>query len=112
MLSMPMSPLTAPQFVALLAQADVSQAAFARLTGVSARQVNKWCRGRAAVPQWAGVLAVLLEHHSAEEIAMMVDETSRDIFDSEADNTSDCTARSLVVRRTEKSALRRRMVNS
>lgn len=71
---MPMSLLTAPQFVALLAQADVSQAAFARLTGVSARQVNKWCRGRAAVPRWACVLAVLLECHSTEEITITVAE--------------------------------------
>jgi len=41
------------EFAALLGRADVSQAAFARLTGVAPRQVNNWCRGRAAVP--AGV---------------------------------------------------------
>lgn len=45
---------------ALLARADVSQAAFARLAGITPRQVNKWCRGRAAVLVWAGLIAVIL----------------------------------------------------
>lgn len=74
MLNTDMRHLSPSQFRALLAQADMSQAAFARLTGISARQVNKWCGGRAAVPKWACVLAVLLECHSTEEITMMVDE--------------------------------------
>ena len=37
------------EFAALLARAGVSQASFARLTGVTARQVNNWARGRALV---------------------------------------------------------------
>ena len=45
---------------ALLARADVSQAVFARLTRYTARQVNSWCRARAAVPPWATALAILL----------------------------------------------------
>lgn len=53
--------LTGPTFAALLARAAVSQAAFARLAGVTPRQVNKWCRGRAAVPAWAAVIAVVLQ---------------------------------------------------
>jgi DNA-binding transcriptional regulator YiaG len=34
------------EFAALLARTDLSQASFARLTGVTARQVNNWTRGR------------------------------------------------------------------
>jgi len=49
------------EFAALLDRAGVSQAAFARLAGVTARQVNNWTRGRAAVPRWAALLAVVLE---------------------------------------------------
>jgi len=58
----------------LLARADVSQAAFARLAGVTARQVNNWCRGRAAVPPWAALLAVVLQDHSPEELAILAEE--------------------------------------
>ena len=36
-------------FAALLARADVSQAAFARISGYTPRQVNTWARGRAAL---------------------------------------------------------------
>lgn len=71
-----MCTLSPRQFTARLAQAGVSQAAFARLTGLSARQVNNWCRGRATVPSWAAALAVLLEHHSPDSIAMMVEEAA------------------------------------
>ena len=53
--------LSDSQFGALLARAGVGQAAFARLTGVTPRQVNKWCRGQAAVPVWAGLIAALLQ---------------------------------------------------
>ena len=49
-------------FATLLARADVSQAAFARLVGVTPRQVNNWCRGRAAVPVWAAILTRVLQH--------------------------------------------------
>ena len=52
------------EFAALLGRTGVSQAGFARLTGLTARQVNNWCRGRAAIPPWAAALAVLLEERS------------------------------------------------
>src|SRR5579872_3093941 len=57
-----MRTLTGPAFATLLARADVSQAAFARLVGVTPRQVNNWCRGRAAVPVWAAILTRVLQH--------------------------------------------------
>lgn len=62
------------EFAALLARAGVGQAAFARLTGLTPRQINNWCRGRAAVPPWAAALAALLDQHSPDAIEMMVDE--------------------------------------
>jgi DNA-binding transcriptional regulator YiaG len=55
-------------FCILLARADVSQAGFSRLTGVSARQVNNWCRDRAAVPDWATLLVVVLQQQSPESL--------------------------------------------
>jgi transcriptional regulator with XRE-family HTH domain len=58
----------------LLGRADVSQAAFARLAGVTARQVNNWCRGRAVVPSWAAVLAGVLQEQSPEALTIMVEE--------------------------------------
>ena len=64
------------EFVALLARVRVSQASFARLAGVTARQVNNWARGRAAVPQWAALLAVALETFSPEALAILLDETA------------------------------------
>jgi DNA-binding transcriptional regulator YdaS (Cro superfamily) len=63
------------EFVALLARVGVTQAAFAHLTGVTPRQVNNWCRGRAAVPTWAATLAVILDQISPDAIAMRLDET-------------------------------------
>ncbi len=62
------------EFVALLASADVSQAGFARLAGVSARQVNKWCRGRATLPRWAGLLTIALRELSAEALTIALEE--------------------------------------
>ncbi len=59
---------TGDQFAALLATADISQASFARLAGVSPRQVNNWCRNRAKIPQWATLLAVVLQKQSAETL--------------------------------------------
>jgi transcriptional regulator with XRE-family HTH domain len=64
------------EFTALLARAGVSQAGFARLTGVTSRQVNNWARGRAAVPRWAGILAVALEEFTPEGLDIMVDEAA------------------------------------
>ena len=62
------------EFVAILAEADVSQAAFARLSGVTARQVNNWCRDRATVPRWAALLALALRELSAEALTIMLEE--------------------------------------
>jgi DNA-binding transcriptional regulator YdaS (Cro superfamily) len=53
-ISEPMRTLSAEEFADLLAQADLPQAGFARLAGISPRQVNKWCRGHAAVRRCAG----------------------------------------------------------
>lgn len=52
------------EFAAPLARASVSQAGFSRLSGLTARQVNNWCRDRAAVPPWAAALASILEERS------------------------------------------------
>ena len=62
------------EFAALLARAYVSQASFARLTGYTTRQVNNWCRVRAAVPPWAAALAVLLQDASPEAVQILLDE--------------------------------------
>jgi len=56
------------EFTALLDRASLSQAAFARLAGISARQVNKWARGGAAVPQWAALLVVALMEQPPEAL--------------------------------------------
>ena len=53
---------------------DISQAAFARLSGYTTRQVNNWCRARAAVPPWAAALAVLLQEASPEAIQILLEE--------------------------------------
>lgn len=59
---MPIPKLSPALFVALLARAGVSQAAFARLTP---RQVNNW----------AAVLAVGLQEHSPEALTIGVEDT-------------------------------------
>ena len=71
-----MKTLLHTEFAALLARNGVSQAAFARLAGLTARQVNNWCRGRAAVPRWAAVLAVLLEERSPEALSLALEEAA------------------------------------
>ena len=63
-----------PAFAGLLNAADCSQASFARLTGVTARQVNAWCRGRAATPRWALILAVVLLQRSPDALAIGLEE--------------------------------------
>ncbi len=63
------------EFAALLSRAGVSQTAFARLAGVTARQVNNWTRGHAAVPRWAALLAVVLEDTSPEALLLMLGDT-------------------------------------
>jgi len=62
------------EFAALLARADVSQAAFARICGYTPRQVNNWARGRAAAPSWAIALAAVLQRTSPEAIQIMLEE--------------------------------------
>jgi transcriptional regulator with XRE-family HTH domain len=61
------------EFTALLARADVSQAGFARLTGVTPRQLNNWARGRAAVPKWAALLAAALGEVSPDRLEIMLE---------------------------------------
>ena len=74
-----MPPRPQTEFAALLARADVSQAAFARLTGMTPRQVNNWARGRATAPLWAVLLAVLLQDHSPEALTIAVEEARQEI---------------------------------
>jgi transcriptional regulator with XRE-family HTH domain len=62
------------EFAALLARAGVSQASFARLAGVTARQINNWIRGRALVPQWAALFAVALQDVSPESLTISLEE--------------------------------------
>jgi transcriptional regulator with XRE-family HTH domain len=64
------------EFAALLARAGVSQASFARLTGMTARQVNNWARGHALVPKWAALLAVALQDVSAEALTIALEEAA------------------------------------
>ena len=54
------------EFVALLNRADVTQAGFARLTGITSRQVNNWAKGRAAIPRWAALIAAMMEDFTPE----------------------------------------------
>ncbi|MEE3504035.1 hypothetical protein [Acidiphilium acidophilum] len=69
-----MEAISGSAFTALLRQAEVNQAGFARLSGVSPRQVNKWCRDRAAVPRWATMLALALRELSLETLTILYDE--------------------------------------
>ena len=62
------------EFGALLARAAVSQAGFARLAGVTPRQVNNWARGHAAVPRWAAMLAITLEQLSPDALDILLEE--------------------------------------
>jgi transcriptional regulator with XRE-family HTH domain len=71
-----MRPLLHTEFAALLARAGVSQAAFARLSGITPRQINNWCRGRAAVPAWAAALGAVLDEHSPDAIDMMIEDAT------------------------------------
>ena len=71
-----MRTLSGAEFAALLARAGVGQAAFAQLAGVTPRQMNNWCRGRATVPAWAGLLAALLQDHSPEALLITLEEAT------------------------------------
>jgi DNA-binding transcriptional regulator YiaG len=72
-----METISGTAFKAILAQAGVNQAEFARFSDVTARQVNNWCQGRAAVPRWAALLAIACRELSAEALAIMLDELPR-----------------------------------
>ena len=78
-----MRPFPQTEFAALLARADISQAAFARLTGVTPRQVNNWARGRATAAVWAVILAVLLQDHSPEALTIALEEARQDLSATE-----------------------------
>ena len=67
--------LTGPTFTALLARAGVSQAAFARLAGVTPRQVNKMVPRPRRLPAWAVVIAVVLQDRSPEALTIDLEET-------------------------------------
>jgi transcriptional regulator with XRE-family HTH domain len=62
------------EFTALLARAGVTQAGFARLAGLTPRQVNNWARGRAAVPKWAALLVVALDALTPDGVEIMVED--------------------------------------
>ena len=72
----PVRALLATEFRALLARADVSQAAFARLTGYTTRQANNWCQARAAIPPWAAALAIVLQDLSPDAIQIQLEEVT------------------------------------
>lgn len=69
-----MPPPSQTEFAAFLPRAGVSQAAFARLTGITPRQVNKWARGRAPAPRWAVILAVMLQDGSPDALMIALAE--------------------------------------
>jgi transcriptional regulator with XRE-family HTH domain len=69
-----MQALLHTEFTALLARADVAQAGFARLVGITPRQVNNWARGRAAVPRWAALLVVALDALTPDGLEIMVED--------------------------------------
>jgi DNA-binding transcriptional regulator YiaG len=71
-----METLSGPAFEAILNQADLNQAEFGRITGITARQVNNWCRERAAVPRWAALLAIALRELSPEALVILLQELS------------------------------------
>ena len=68
-----MKDLLHTEFVALLDRADVTQARFGRLTGVTARQVNNWAKGRAAIPRWAVLIAAMMEDVTPEAFEITVE---------------------------------------
>ena len=61
------------EFVAILNHAGITQAGFGRLTGVSARQINNWAKGRDAIPKWAALIAMMMEHFTPEALEITVE---------------------------------------
>ena len=70
----PRKAASSSRLAALLAKAYCSQAGSARLTGVTARQVNAWCRGQAITSRWALILATILQQHSADALTIALEE--------------------------------------
>jgi hypothetical protein len=67
----PMNSLLHPEFTALLSSADSSQAAFARLAGVTPRPGRQLVpRPCPPVPRWGAVLAVVLAQFTTEGLAI------------------------------------------
>jgi transcriptional regulator with XRE-family HTH domain len=64
------------EFTTLLARTGVTQAGFARLAGLTPRQVNNWARGRATVPQWAALLVVALDTLTPDSLEVMVEDAA------------------------------------
>jgi hypothetical protein len=56
------------EFAALLTRTGTSQARF------SPGQINNGCRGRAAVPPWAAVLAAILDERAPDALEMVVED--------------------------------------
>ena len=63
--------VTHTEFTALLRRRNVTQAAFAKMAGVTAMAVNHWCRGRYPVPRWALALANALANSNAVSLGQM-----------------------------------------
>jgi hypothetical protein len=80
----PMHTLLPAEFTALLARASLSHAAFARLAGITARQVNNRARGCAVVPAWASLLVVVLQDHSPEALTIILEESAAAVLMTEA----------------------------
>lgn len=50
------------EFITQLRLSGISQAAFARLCGVTTIAVNHWCKGRRPIPRWAWILACVSDN--------------------------------------------------
>ena len=60
---------------ALLDRTGVSQAAFARPVGVTPGRVNNRVRGRATVPGWAPLMAVVMEDTTVKALLLRLADT-------------------------------------
>lgn len=64
------------EFSAQLRYAQISQADFARLCGVSTTAVSYWCRGRRDVPQWAWALSNAARLMPMRELMILTQSTT------------------------------------